>query len=48
MVTERCTRQFALIAAKNVKFHSSLTELGQYTAENVTEKEARPEDIKLA
>jgi hypothetical protein len=48
MVTERCTRQSALIAVKNVKFHSSLTEPGQFTAENVTEKEARPEDIKLA
>jgi hypothetical protein len=48
MVTERCTRQSALIAAKNVKFHSSPTEPDQFTAENVTEKEARPEDIKLA
>jgi len=48
MVTERCIRRSALIAVKNVKFHSSLTELGQFTAENVTEKEARPEDIKLA
>ena len=48
MVTERCTRQSALIVAKNVKFHSSLTEPDQFTAENVTEKEAHPEDIKLA
>jgi hypothetical protein len=48
MVTERCTRQFALIAVKNVKFPLSLTEPDQFTAENVTEKEARPEDIKLA
>jgi hypothetical protein len=48
MVTERCTRQSVLIAAKNVKFHSNPTEPDQFTAENVTEKEARPEDIKLA
>jgi hypothetical protein len=48
MVTERCTRQSALIVSKNVKFHLNLTELDQYTAENVTEKEAHPEDIKLA
>ncbi len=48
MVTERCTRQSALIAAKNVKFHSNLTELGQCTAENVTQKEDRLDDFKLS
>jgi hypothetical protein len=48
MVAERCTKQSALIVSKNVKFHSNLTEPDQYTAENVTEKEAHPEDIKLA
>jgi len=48
MVTERCTRQSALIAVKNVKFHSNPTEPGQYTAENVTQKEDRPEDFKLS
>ena len=47
MVTERCIRQSALIVRKNVKFHSSLTEPGQFTAENVTEKEDHPEDISL-
>jgi hypothetical protein len=46
MVTERCTRQSALIAAKNVKFHSSLTEPDQYTAENVIQKDARLDDIR--
>ena len=47
MVTERCTRQSALIAVKNVKFHSNPTEPGQFTAENATESEDHPEDIKL-
>ena len=47
MVTERCTRQSALIASKNVKFHSSLTKPDQSTAENVTEKEDHPEDTRL-
>jgi len=46
MVTERCTRQSALIAVKNVKFHSNPTEPGQYTAENVTRKDARLDDTK--
>jgi hypothetical protein len=30
-----------------VKFHSSLTEPDQFTAENATEKEVHPEDFKL-
>jgi hypothetical protein len=46
MVTKRCTRQSALIVAKNVKFHSNPTEPGQYTAENATQKEDRLDDIK--
>jgi hypothetical protein len=46
MVTKRCTRQSALIVAKNVKFHSNPMELGQYTAENVTQKEDPLDDIK--
>jgi hypothetical protein len=46
MVIERCTRQSALIAAKNAKFHSNPTEPGQYTAENVTQKEDHLDDIK--
>ncbi len=32
MVTERCTRQPALTAVKNVKFHSSPTEPGLFIA----------------
>jgi hypothetical protein len=48
MVTERCTRQSALIAAKNVKFHSNPTEPDQYTAENATENEDHLEDIRLS
>ena len=44
---ERCIRQFALIVRKNVKFHLSLTKTGQFTAENVTENDDHPEDIKL-
>ena len=47
MVTERCTRQSALIVSKNVKFHSSLTEPDQFTAENATQNEDHPEDIRL-
>lgn len=46
MVTEKCTRQSALIVSKNVKFHSSLTEPDQFTAENVTEKEDHLEDTR--
>jgi len=47
MVAERCTRQSALIAVKNVKFHSSPTALGQYTAENAIQNEDHLEDIRL-
>ncbi len=46
METERCTRQFALIVSKNVKFHSSLTKAGQFTVENVTEREDHLEDTR--
>jgi hypothetical protein len=47
MVTERCIRQSVLIVSKNVKFHSSLTETGQFTAENAFQNEDHPEDIRL-
>jgi hypothetical protein len=47
MVTERCTRQSALIVSKNVKFHSSLTKAGQFIAENAFQNEDHPEDIRL-
>jgi hypothetical protein len=33
--------------AKNVKFHSNPTEPDQYTAENATQKDDHPEDIRL-
>ncbi len=46
MVTEKCTKQSALIVDKNVKFHSSLTETDPSTAENATQKEDRLDDIK--
>ncbi len=45
--TEKCTRQSALIAAKNVQFHSNPMEADQYTAENAILNEDHPEDIKL-
>ncbi len=46
-VTERCTRQLALTAERNVKFHSSQTAQGQFTAENATLNEDHHEDTKL-
>lgn len=47
-VTERCTRQPALTAEKNVMFLSSQTAQGQFTAENATLNEDHQEDTKLA
>jgi hypothetical protein len=46
-IKKRCLRPLALTAERNVKFHSSQTEAGQCTAENVTLNEDRQEDIKL-
>jgi len=46
MVTERCTRQPALTAEKNVKFLSSQTAPGQFTAESATKNEDHREDTK--
>jgi len=40
----KCTKQSVLIAAKSVKFHSNLTQVGQFTAENVGQKEDHQED----
>ena len=42
---EKCIRQFVLIVAKNVKFHSNLTEADQYTAENAMQREDPQEEI---
>jgi hypothetical protein len=46
-VTERCTRQPALTAEKNVKFLSSQTEAGQFIAVSAMQNEDHREDIKL-
>lgn len=35
---ERCTKQFALNAARNVKFRSSLLKASLFIAENATER----------
>ena len=37
-VTERCTRQLALNAVRNVKFHSSQTQPDQFTAVNAGQR----------
>jgi hypothetical protein len=47
MATEKCTRQPALTAEKNVKFLSSQTAQGQFIAESATQNEDHHEDIKL-
>jgi hypothetical protein len=44
---KRHTRQSALIAERNAKFPSNLTEAGQFTAENVMQSEDHPEDIRF-
>jgi len=44
---EKCIRQFVLIASKNVKFRSNLTEADLYTAENAMQKEAPPEEVDI-
>ena len=41
--TEKCTRQYALIAVRNVKFHSSPTLTGQFTVEIVGQREDHQE-----
>jgi len=46
MVTERCTRQLALTAEKNVKFLSNQTAQDQYIAASATQKDAHQEDTK--
>ena len=44
---ESCTMQSALSVDKNAKFHSNPTELDQFTAVNVFQKEDRPNDIRI-
>ncbi|MEM3051027.1 MAG: hypothetical protein QXJ40_02930 [Candidatus Bathyarchaeia archaeon] len=46
MVTEKCTRQSALIVDRNAKFHSNPTTADQCIAESATQKEDRLEDFK--
>jgi len=41
----KCTKQFALIAVKNVKFPSNLTAQDQYTAESALLKEGPQDQI---
>jgi hypothetical protein len=43
---EKCTKLYARIAVKNVRFHSNLTEADPYTAETVIVKEDPQEDIR--
>ena len=45
MKEKRCTRQFALIAEKNVKSHSSQMVADQFTAESVTRREHPHEEV---
>jgi len=46
-ITKRCTRQPALTAERNAKFHSSRMAAGQFIAVSVTQNEDPHEDIKL-
>ncbi len=46
-IRKRCTRQPALTAERNVKFHSSQTRVGQFTAESATQNEDHHADTKL-
>ena len=45
-ITKNRTRQPAQTAERNVKFHSSQTQAGQFTAENVTPNVDHHEDTK--
>jgi len=46
---KRCTRQFALIVERNVKFHSNLTQADLFTAESAGQREeVREEDSRLS
>jgi hypothetical protein len=43
---KKCIRQFALNVEKNVKYHSSLTQAGRFTAENAGRRKEQQEDSK--
>jgi len=42
---KKCTKQSVLIVSKSVKCHSNLTQVSQFTVENVGQKEDRQEEI---
>jgi hypothetical protein len=44
---EKCIRQFARNANKNVKFRSNLTEADPYTANNAMQREGLQEEITI-
>ena len=44
---EKCTKQSALIASKSVKCHSNLTQVSQFTAETVGQKEDHQEEVDI-
>ena len=46
-MVKRCIRQLVPTAERNVKFPSSQTQQGQFTAENAIANEDHHEDIKL-
>jgi len=45
-IQEKCTRQLALTAERNVMFRSSQTAQGQFTAASATQNEDHHADIK--
>jgi hypothetical protein len=47
MKEKRCTRQFALNAERNAKYHSSPMAADQCTAESVTQREHPHEEIDI-
>jgi hypothetical protein len=44
MITDKITKQSALIANKNAQSHSNPIKTDQFTVENATQKEDHPED----
>jgi hypothetical protein len=41
---KKCIRQFALNVERNVKFHSSLTQAGRFTAENAGRRKEQQQE----
>jgi len=46
--TGKCTKLHALIVVRNVKFHSSQTQAGRFTAEIVGRREDRQEEADIS